>query len=117
VISRDTLRAMVWGDDTVSPNTVEVHISSLRRKIEGFARGRERELIHTVRGSGYVLRTPGAAPHPRNEAQVAERQRLLEEREVAVARREAVLLATRVEQARRTAPAPATASPRDDGAL
>jgi DNA-binding response OmpR family regulator len=56
VVSRDTLLEDVWG--YVSPgetNTVDVFVSNLRRKLE--SRGEPR-LLHTVRGAGYVLRTP-----------------------------------------------------------
>jgi DNA-binding response OmpR family regulator len=56
VISRDTLLEDVWG--YVSPgetNTVDVFVSNLRRKLES---GGEARLLHTVRGAGYVLRTP-----------------------------------------------------------
>ena len=56
VVSRDTLLEDVWG--YVSPgetNTVDVFVSNLRRKLE-FAD--EPRLLHTVRGAGYVLRTP-----------------------------------------------------------
>jgi two-component system, OmpR family, response regulator len=37
-------------------NVVDTHISRLRAKIE---RGFASPLIHTVRGSGYVIRPPG----------------------------------------------------------
>jgi two-component system OmpR family response regulator len=36
-------------------NIVETHMSRLRGKVD---RGHEHELIHTVRGAGYVLREP-----------------------------------------------------------
>jgi two-component system OmpR family response regulator len=36
-------------------NIVETHMSRLRGKVD---RGHARELIHTVRGAGYVLREP-----------------------------------------------------------
>lgn len=56
VLSRDMLHERVWGfDSQVTPNTVEVYVGYLRRKLE--AGGRPR-LIHTVRGFGYVLREP-----------------------------------------------------------
>lgn len=56
VLSRDTLHERVWGFDTdVTPNTVEVYVGYLRRKLEAGGRAR---LIHTVRGFGYVLRAP-----------------------------------------------------------
>lgn len=53
VLSRSQLLARLWGydlgDDT---NVVNVHMSSLRRKLEAHGP----RLIHTVRGMGYVLR-------------------------------------------------------------
>jgi two-component system OmpR family response regulator len=36
-------------------NIVETHMSRLRGKVD---RGHSHELIHTVRGAGYVLREP-----------------------------------------------------------
>jgi two-component system OmpR family response regulator len=36
-------------------NVIDVHISRLRRKID---RDFDAELLHTVRGAGYVLRAP-----------------------------------------------------------
>ncbi|MEU0333448.1 response regulator transcription factor [Streptomyces sp. NPDC006193] len=55
VLSRDQLLDQVWhydfdGDDSI----VASYISYLRRKIDT----REPKLIHTVRGTGYVLRRP-----------------------------------------------------------
>lgn len=44
----------VWGYDGFSENVVEVHVSSLRRKLEAGGRSR---LVHTVRGRGYLLGT------------------------------------------------------------
>lgn len=52
VLSKSQLLTLVWGHDAYDPNLVEVHVSSLRRKIEAHGR----RLIHTVRGFGYVLR-------------------------------------------------------------
>ena len=55
VLSRDLIEERVWGNDRLlSSNSLEVHIGSLRRKIEA---GGEPRLIHTVRGAGYVLRS------------------------------------------------------------
>ena len=54
VVTRTMLREAVW-DYHFHPqtNTVDVHISRLRQKIEkGFAA----PLLHTVRGAGYCLR-------------------------------------------------------------
>lgn len=53
VLSKNQLLSQVWGFDTYDPNLVEVHVSSLRRKLE--ANGPR--LIHTVRSVGYTLRT------------------------------------------------------------
>ena len=56
VVTRTMLLEGVW-DFHFDPktNVVETHISRLRSKID---RGRDAELIHTVRGSGYCLRAP-----------------------------------------------------------
>jgi two-component system, OmpR family, response regulator MprA len=54
VLSRSAISDAVWGYDLTSRSrAVDVHIASLRRKIE--AGGRQR-LLHTVHGVGYVLR-------------------------------------------------------------
>jgi two-component system, OmpR family, response regulator MprA len=56
VLSREQLHERVWGHDSdITPNTVEVYIGYLRRKLE--AGGRPR-LIQTIRGFGYALREP-----------------------------------------------------------
>ncbi len=55
VLSRDLIEERVWGvDRLLSSNALEVHIGSLRRKIEADG---EPRLIHTVRGAGYALRS------------------------------------------------------------
>jgi two-component system phosphate regulon response regulator PhoB len=49
VLSRDQLVSRVMGPDiTVTDRTIDVHTTSLRRKL-----GRHRELVETVRGVGY----------------------------------------------------------------
>lgn len=55
VQSRDRLTAALWGHDSdPDSNALEVHVASLRRKID-----REfTPLLHTVRGIGYVIREP-----------------------------------------------------------
>jgi two-component system response regulator MprA len=54
VVSRDRLLEEVWDyHPFAETNTVDVFVSNLRRKLE--SAGEER-LLHTVRGSGYVLR-------------------------------------------------------------
>jgi two-component system OmpR family response regulator len=59
VVTRTMLLEGVW-DFHFDPKTniVETHISRLRGKLS--RGGRDAELIHTVRGSGYILRAPGA---------------------------------------------------------
>lgn len=52
VLSKTQLLTQVWGFDAYDTNLVEVHMSALRRKLE-LAGPR---IVHTVRGSGYVLR-------------------------------------------------------------
>ncbi|MCS5713839.1 response regulator transcription factor [Herbiconiux sp. CPCC 205716] len=50
-LSKGQILTQVWGYDDVDPNVVEVHLSSLRRKMEQNGP----RLIHTVRGIGYRL--------------------------------------------------------------
>ena len=59
VVTRTMLLEGVW-DFHFDPRTniVETHISRLRGKLS--RGGQDPELIHTIRGSGYVLRAPGA---------------------------------------------------------
>ncbi|HEX4231465.1 MAG TPA: response regulator transcription factor [Bryobacteraceae bacterium] len=52
--SRPAIIESVWGfDEDVELNTIDVYIKSLRDKLDS---GRERRLIHTVRGYGYIVR-------------------------------------------------------------
>jgi DNA-binding response OmpR family regulator len=56
VLSRDRLLELVWGYDfEVGTNAVDTFVSYLRRKSET---GGAPRLIHTVRGIGFVMRTP-----------------------------------------------------------
>jgi two-component system response regulator MprA len=58
VISRERLLEDVWDyDPTAMTNTIDVFISNLRRKLEA---GGEPRLLHTIRGAGYVMRSPRA---------------------------------------------------------
>ena len=56
VVTRTMLLESVW-EFHFDPKTniVETHMSRLRGKVD---RGQGRELIHTIRGAGYVLREP-----------------------------------------------------------
>ncbi len=54
-VLREMLEEAVYGfDDTIQSNTLDSHISRLRRKLGDADAGVE---IHTVRGVGYLLRT------------------------------------------------------------
>ena len=56
VVSRQALLEDVWHYYAFAEtNTVDVFVSTLRRKLES---GGEPRVLHTVRGAGYVLRTP-----------------------------------------------------------
>ena len=56
-VSKDAIRA-AWGDTESASNTVDVHMASLRRKLDD-GRPEGERLFHTVYGYGYVLREPG----------------------------------------------------------
>ena len=61
VFSRAQLLDLVWGHGVfVEERTVDVHISRLRKAINAPSgdAGKAANLIHSVRGSGYALRTP-----------------------------------------------------------
>ena len=50
IVSRDQLQQLLYGfDNDVASNTIEVHVSSLRRKLG-------HDAIETVRGMGYRVR-------------------------------------------------------------
>ena len=50
-VSKTQILTQVWGYDDYDPNLVEVHLSSLRKKMER----KGPRLIHTVRGLGYRM--------------------------------------------------------------
>ena len=54
VLTRTSIAEHVWDQDFDSEsNVVDVFVNVLRKKLEA---GKERRLIHTVRGAGYVLK-------------------------------------------------------------
>jgi len=57
VLTRPMIAEHVWNlDFDTFTNVIDVYVNYLRNKID---RGRERKLIHTIRGSGYVLKEEG----------------------------------------------------------
>jgi DNA-binding response OmpR family regulator len=55
VLTRPMISEHVWNlDFDTFTNVIDVYVNYLRNKID---RGRDRKLIHTVRGTGYVLRS------------------------------------------------------------
>ncbi|MCL4147450.1 UNVERIFIED_CONTAM: hypothetical protein GTU68_057854 [Idotea baltica] len=59
VMTRSVIQERVWGyDEEYGSNTLEVLVSSLRRKLEADDRSR---VVHTVRGVGYVARPDSGA--------------------------------------------------------
>ncbi|HLZ70452.1 MAG TPA: response regulator transcription factor [Dehalococcoidia bacterium] len=58
VLTRDVIMDQVWGYDySGESNVLEVYVGYLRQKLEAAG---EPRLIHTMRGAGYVLKTPSA---------------------------------------------------------
>jgi two-component system, OmpR family, copper resistance phosphate regulon response regulator CusR len=55
ILSRDWVYEHVWSDAESCSNTIEVHLSSLRRKVDS---NRAVRLIRTVPGFGYSLQAP-----------------------------------------------------------
>ncbi|HET6386069.1 MAG TPA: response regulator transcription factor [Armatimonadota bacterium] len=53
VLTREVIQERVWMDEESYSNTVDVHIGTLRRKIDS---GFDVKLIHTVHGVGYTLK-------------------------------------------------------------
>lgn len=55
VVSRQRLMNALWhGDSSPDSNAIEVHVATLRKKLDGHGP----RLLHTVRGFGYVMREP-----------------------------------------------------------
>lgn len=56
VVTRTMVSEHVWNEDFHSlTNVIDVHIRYLRKKIDD---GHEQKLIHTMRGTGYILKKP-----------------------------------------------------------
>jgi len=96
VVSKEALLDRVWAGRQRSVNAVEAQISALRRKLHELGP----PVIHTAHGEGYVFR-PSIAEQRDHSHLLAERERLVREREEAVARRTRLLRETE-EQYRRS---------------
>ena len=61
ILSRETLSEKVWEEtfDTLT-NVIDVYINYLRNKVD---RNYEPKLIHTVRGIGYMFKSPSGESH------------------------------------------------------
>ncbi|MES1147158.1 MAG: winged helix-turn-helix domain-containing protein, partial [bacterium] len=55
VLTREVIITNVWGDDESFSNTVNFHVTALRKKIDA---ERDAPLIQTVHGFGYRMREP-----------------------------------------------------------
>ena len=55
VLTREVILEHVWMNEESLPNTVDVYVGMLRRKIDT---GRDVKLIRTIHGLGYSLRAP-----------------------------------------------------------
>ncbi|MEG1804894.1 MAG: response regulator transcription factor [Clostridia bacterium] len=55
VLSREQILSKVWGYDDIETRTLDAHIKSLRQKLN-----KSGDLIETVRGVGYVVRSENA---------------------------------------------------------
>jgi DNA-binding response OmpR family regulator len=59
IVTRETILSRVWLNEDNTDNSVSVYVRSLRRKVdEPFSP----KLIHTVVGTGYVMRTASREP-------------------------------------------------------
>ena len=56
VLTREVILDSVWMNEESLPNTVDVYVGMLRRKVDA---GRDHKLIRTVHGLGYSLRAAG----------------------------------------------------------
>lgn len=56
ILTREVILEDVWNNEESLDNTVNFHITSLRRKVDLAS---DRKLIHTVHGFGYTLRRSG----------------------------------------------------------
>jgi two-component system OmpR family response regulator len=58
ILTKSGIREAVWHGRAATLNLVEAYVSLLRKKVDTLGP----PLIHTVRGVGYTLRLPFAAP-------------------------------------------------------
>ncbi|WP_312016506.1 winged helix-turn-helix domain-containing protein [Bradyrhizobium liaoningense] len=59
LVTKDELVASVWSGLAVEDNTLQVHISAVRKAL-----GKDRDLLKTVSGRGYTLAGSWRSGHP-----------------------------------------------------
>jgi DNA-binding response OmpR family regulator len=97
VVSKDELLQRVWKSNGRSVNAVEAQISGLRRKLHETGP----PVIHTAHGEGYVFRPSVLVNAVSRAHMISERERLVREREEAVAVRARLLRQMETELGRR----------------
>jgi predicted ATPase/DNA-binding winged helix-turn-helix (wHTH) protein len=70
LVTKDDLMARVWPGAAVEENTLQAHISALRKAL-----GSDREMLKTIAGRGYrLLGTWGALPHDTSDVRSPEKE-------------------------------------------
>lgn len=59
LVTKDELIGTVWSGQVVEDNTLQVHISAIRKAL-----GKDRDLLRTVSGRGYTLAGSWRSGHP-----------------------------------------------------
>jgi predicted ATPase/DNA-binding winged helix-turn-helix (wHTH) protein len=72
LVTKDELMDAVWPETVVEENTIQVHLSALRKIL-----GPDRDLIFTVPGRGYQLRQPPKESRPEGAGSYASSERRL----------------------------------------
>src|SRR5262249_54735430 len=80
-VSKQDLLTRVWRGETRSENVVEANVSSLRRKLHGLGP----PVIHTVHRTAYVFRPVSQSIPAARASLVAERDRMVRERDAIIA--------------------------------